>query len=69
MSVSLALSICVLFISLMQLVNGTQLLLIIFFLLFGFSGAPVFGTVIAPLQVHMHHCTHIKLILTFKIKI
>ena len=34
MSMSLALSICVLFISLMQLVNGAQFLIITFFLLF-----------------------------------
>ena len=39
---SLALSICVLFISLMQLVNEAQCLIIIFFLLFI---AAVFGTV------------------------
>ena len=36
---SLALSICVLFISLMQLVNGEQFLIIIFFLLCGFAAA------------------------------
>ena len=49
MSMSLALSICVLLISLMQLVNRVQFLIIIFFLLFGFAAAPVFGTVIIAL--------------------
>ena len=34
MSMSLALSVCVLLISLMQLANGAQFLVIIFFLLF-----------------------------------
>ena len=40
MEMSLALSICVLFISLMQLVNGAQILTIIFFLLFAAAPAP-----------------------------
>ena len=48
MSMSLALSIRVLFISLMQLVNGAQFIITIFFLLFGFAAAAVFGTVIVP---------------------
>ena len=46
---SLSLSIYVLFISLMQSVNGAQFLIIIFFLLFGFATVPVFGAVIVPL--------------------
>ena len=46
---SLALFICVLFISPMQSVNGAQFLIITFFLLFGFAAVPVFGTVIVPL--------------------
>ena len=50
MSVSLALSICVLFILLIQLVNGAQFLIIIFFLLFAAAPpAAVFGTVIVAL--------------------
>ena len=49
MSMSLALSICVLFILLMKSVNGAQFLIIIFFLLFGFAAVPVFGAVIVPL--------------------
>ena len=50
MSMSLALSTCLLFISLMQLVNGVQFLIIKFFLLFGFApSAAVFGTVIVAL--------------------
>ena len=49
MSMSLGLSICVLFISLMQLVNGAQFLIIIFFLLFGSTTAAVFETVIIAL--------------------
>ena len=43
MSMSLALSICVFFISPMQLVNGVQFLIIVFFLLFALTAA-VFGT-------------------------
>ena len=46
MSMSLALSITVLIISLMQLVNGAQFLIIVFFLLFGSAAAAVFGTFI-----------------------
>ena len=50
MAMSLALSICVLFISLMQLVNGAQFLIIIFFILFAAAAATaVFGTVIVVL--------------------
>ena len=46
-SMSLAFSICVLFISLMQSVNGTQFLnTTFFFLLFGAASVPVFETVI-----------------------
>ena len=41
----LGLFICVLFISLTQLVNGAQFLIMIFFLLPGFAAVPVFGTV------------------------
>ena len=39
---SLALSICILFISLMQSVNGVQFLIITFFRLFGCAAVPVF---------------------------
>ena len=46
---SLALSICVLFFSLMQLVNGEQFLIIIFFLLLGFAAVSMFGNVIVAL--------------------
>ena len=50
MLMSLALSIFVLFISLIQLVNGVQSLIIVFFLLFAAaSSAAVFGTVIVVL--------------------
>ena len=49
MPMSLALSICVLFISLMQSVNRPQFSIIIFFLLFVFAAVPVFVTVIVPL--------------------
>ena len=46
----LALSICVLFIPLLQLVNETQFLIIIFFLLFATTPtSAVFGTVIVAL--------------------
>ena len=48
MSMYLALPICVLFISLMQSVNGSQFL-IVFFLSFRFAASPVFRTVIVPL--------------------
>ena len=46
---SLALSICVLFISRMQLVNGAQFLIVIFYLLLGFAAAAVFGTFVIAL--------------------
>ena len=49
MRISLALSICVPFISTMQSVNGAKLIIIIFFLFFGFAAVPMFGTVIVPL--------------------
>ena len=42
---SLALPICVLFVSLTQSPNGAQFLFIIFFLLFGAAAFPVFGTI------------------------
>ena len=49
-SMSLALSICVLFVSLIQPVNGAQFLnTSSLFLLFGAASVPVFGTVIVPL--------------------
>ena len=49
-SMSLALSICVLFISVMQLVNGAYSLnTTSLFVLFGAAAVPVFGTVIVPL--------------------
>ena len=48
MSMSLALFICVSFISLIQLANGAQFL-IFFSLLFRFAAVPVFGTVIVAL--------------------
>ena len=71
MSMYLALSIYVLFISLMQLVNGAQFLIIIFFILFADApAAAVFGTVIDTLTGiydHKHtHYNHINLTLTFK---
>ena len=49
MSMSLVLSIHVLFISLMQSVNGALFLIIIFFLLFGAAAVPVFGISMVPL--------------------
>ena len=71
MSMYLALSIYVLFISLMQLVNGAQFLIITFFILFAAaSAAAVFGTVIYTLTgIFDHkytHYNHIHLTLTFK---
>ena len=49
-SMSLALSICVLFISLIQSVKGVQFLNITsLFLLFWVATVPIFGTVIVPL--------------------
>ena len=51
-STSLALSICMLFISLMHLINGTQFLNSTFiFLLFGAASVPVLLTVIVPLTI------------------
>ena len=47
-SMYLASSICLLFILLMQLVNGAQALIIIFFLLLGAASVPVFGMVTVP---------------------
>ena len=49
MSMLLALSIYVFFISLMQSENGAQFLIITFFLLFGFAAVPLFGTVMVQL--------------------
>ena len=49
MSIYLVLSTSVLFISLLQLVNGLQLLIILFFLVFGFVAVPVFNTIIVGL--------------------
>ena len=50
MSMSLTLTIYALFISLVQLVNGAQFLIIIFFILFAAApAAAVFGTVIVAL--------------------
>ena len=49
-SMSLALSICVLFVSLIQPVNGAQFLnTSSLFLLFGAAAVPVFGSLIVPL--------------------
>ena len=65
MSMPLPLSICVLFLSLTQLVNGVQFLVIIFFLLFAAApAAAVFGTVIVTLTIYMHHYNHIDLTVT-----
>ena len=51
MSISLGLSICVLFISLMELVNKAQFLAVIFFLLFAATpAAVVLRTVIVVLK-------------------
>ena len=68
MSMALALSICVLFISLMQLVNEVQFLIIIFFLLFATAqAAAVFGIVTFALASKcMHHYNRINLTLTLK---
>ena len=57
-----ALSIWVLFILLMQLVNGAQFLNITFLLVL-FAAAPtsaVLLTYIFPLTSYMHHCNHIN---------
>ena len=68
MSMALALSICALFISLMQLVNEVQFLIIIFFLLFAAApAAAVFGIVTFALASKcMHHYNRINLTLTLK---
>ena len=52
MTMSLASSVSVFFISLMYSVNGAQFLIIIFFLLFGFAAVPVFGAAYFQLQLH-----------------
>ena len=49
MSMSLALSICVSFVSFMQSINGAHFLIIIFFPLFRAAAVPVLGTVIVSL--------------------
>ena len=68
MPMSLALSVCVLFISLMQLVNEAQFLIIISFIMFAAApAAALFGTVIVALtSTYMHHYNHIKLNLALK---
>ena len=71
MSMTLALSICILFIALMQLVNGAQFLIIIFFLLFAAAAAAaavaVFRTVIVALKsIYMQRYNHINLTLALK---
>ena len=56
-----ALSIWVLFISLMHLVNGAQFLKVTFLLvLFAAPASLVLLTVILPLTSYMHHCNHIN---------
>ena len=56
MSMPLALSVCVLIISLMQLVNGAQFLIFIFFLLFADApAATVYGTIILHSKIYVHH--------------
>ena len=58
---------CVLFISLVQLINRAQFLNITFlFLLFVGAAVPVFGTVIVPLHVCMHRYNQINLTLSLK---
>ena len=52
MTMSLASSVSVFFISLMHSVNGAQFLIIIFFLLFGFAAVPVFGAAYFQLQLY-----------------
>ena len=63
---SMALSICVLFISVTQLVNEAQFLIIIFFLLFAAApAAAMFGIVTFALaSKYMHHYNRINLTLT-----
>ena len=64
MSMSLALSICVLFISFMQSVSGAKYLVIIFFILLWFApAATVFRTVMLHSQVYIYHYNHINLTL------
>ena len=72
MSMTLALSICILFIAVMQLVNGAQYLIIIFFLLFAAAASAaaataVFRTVIVALKsIYMQRYNHINLTLALK---
>ena len=69
-SMYLALSIWILFISLMELLNGSQFLIIMIFLSFAAAAAAtaaVFGTVIVALRcIYVHHYNHIDLTLTLK---
>ena len=63
----LALSICVLFISLMQSANGAQFLnTTSLSALSAVAGAAAYSTVIVPLTSYMHHYNHINLTLTLK---
>ena len=63
----LVLSISVLFISIMQSVNGAQFLNTTSLRTFsGFAGASTRVTVIFPLKVCMRHYDHINLTLTLK---
>ena len=50
----------------MHSVNGAQLLIIIFFLLFGFAVAPLFEPVIASLTNITYQYNHINLTLALK---
>ena len=61
---SLALSICVLFLSLMQLVISKWSTN--FFLLFGAAAVPVFAISVVPLRSIMYHDNHVDFILTLK---
>ena len=61
---SLALSICVLFLSLMQLVISEWSTN--FFLLFGAAAVPVFAISVVPLRSIMYHDNHVDFILTLK---
>ena len=63
---SFALSICVLFTSIMQLVNGAQLLIIVFFILLGAAGVPALGMVIVLLASMCDHYKNINLTFAFK---
>ena len=64
MSMSLALSICVLLISLIQLINGTKFLnttpLSLSSACLAVASFPAPAIVIFPLQEYMHHCNHIN---------